>query len=595
MTFKKRVEATSKKAHRRFAVGAAVLLAVCLMFVGAGSANVVWTIDTNGVNTTTASTVDDLKAALSQIEDSSAPNCDYLIKLIAGTYDLSAESSDKIKIIQNALNNVTIVGLGIDQTIIKGGFNISSGTGTYDDSTTLTIKDITFDARESTGLMGGGVIEFIFDTSSGTRYLHNIRIDSVKIIGNHINSGIAGIRSNHGNGGVSGLTLMNVQISDFFSPVIGYLHDDVTISGCTFTNCDEGVNFNSDDLKSLIITDSEISTNKYAVRIGPSNGNFAQGLTINFVGNIFDGGNSNDLATIIFRGNISTPENVKINGNAILGKANKFMCDATSSSYNLNSAPFDLSGNYWGDGDKPTEDEMGGIIFDEGDNFLTVNPFAPPQPVEPTTPSSSSSSVQSEPGVYYNYPRHAEDGGLVEFGTSKVVKSVTLPEGSNGKVNLNIDSTKYWPLELDSEFRFDISVDNYGGGTSYIIFEIDEPKLTALDITAADVGVYHNVNGEWMKLSVTYVIENGMVIYTAETDSFSPFKLVIEEGAATPKDEEVTPFEPVVDEPVDLVIPNDSQEELPPIDPVEPTEPESPTPLLAVLAGLGAAVVLRRK
>ncbi|MBO5003518.1 PGF-pre-PGF domain-containing protein, partial [Methanocorpusculaceae archaeon] len=221
-----------------------------------------------------------------------------------------------------------------------------------------------------------------------------------------------------------------------------------------------------------------------------------------------------------------------------------------------------------------------------------------PQTSTPSQPAtSSSSSGTPTPGAYYNYPRTVSDGGVVEFRTSKVVKSVTLPAGSSGKVNLHIDSTAYWPLSLDSEFTFDISVDNLGEGTSYISFKIAESKLTALELTAADVGVYHNVNGEWVKLVVTYTIEDGDVIYTAETDSFSPFKLVIEEGAAVQK-EEVTPSEPVVDEPVIPDVPQDVPGEvLPEIPDIqdEPETPASPAPVLGLLAALGAAVVLRRK
>ena len=227
---------------------------------------------------------------------------------------------------------------------------------------------------------------------------------------------------------------------------------------------------------------------------------------------------------------------------------------------------------------------------------IQTTPTVIPLPVQPATPSSSSSGTPT-PGAYYNYPRTVTDGGLVEFGTSKVVKSVTLPAGSSGKVNLHIDSTAYWPLSLDSEFTFDISVEKLGEGTSYISFKIAESKLTALELTAADVGVYHNVNGEWVKLVVTYTIEDGDVIYTAETDSFSPFKLVIEEGAAVQK-EEVTPSEPVVDEPVIPDVPQDVPGEvLPEIPDVqdEPETPASPAPVLGLLAALGAAVVLRRK
>jgi len=224
----------------------------------------------------------------------------------------------------------------------------------------------------------------------------------------------------------------------------------------------------------------------------------------------------------------------------------------------------------------------------------TSSYFVPPAPVIDNTPSSSGG--HSEPGAYFNYPRTVSDGGLVEFGTSKVVKSVTLPAGSNGDVVLHIDSTAYWPLDVDSEFTFDISVENLGEGTSYISFKIAESKLSALDITAADIGVYHNVNGEWVKLVVTYTIEEGDVIYTAETDSFSPFKLVIEAGSATPAETQDEPVTPPTEEPMD--VPTDVPgEELPDIPDVqdEPETPASPAPVLGLLAALGAAVVLRRK
>ena len=235
--------------------------------------------------------------------------------------------------------------------------------------------------------------------------------------------------------------------------------------------------------------------------------------------------------------------------------------------------------------------------FAQDSAFTTPTvPTVIPLPVQPTT--SSSSSGKPTPGAYYNYPRTTENGGLVEFGTSKVVKSVTLPAGSSGKVNLHIDSIDYWPLAVDSEFTFDISVENLGAGTSYISFKIAESKLTALDITAADVGVYHNVDGDWVKLTVTYKIEEGDVVYTAETDSFSPFKLVVEAGAATPAVDEVIQDEPVVDEPVTPDVEQDVPgEDLPEIPDVqdEPEEPSSPAPVLGLLAALGAAVVLRRK
>ena len=205
------------------------------------------------------------------------------------------------------------------------------------------------------------------------------------------------------------------------------------------------------------------------------------------------------------------------------------------------------------------------------------------------TPSTSGGS--SGEGGYLSFPRTTVNGGLVDFGSSKVVKALMLPEGSSGSVVLKVDTIEKWPKELETEYTFDISVEKLGEGMAYIHFEIPESTLESLGITPADICAYHLVNGEWVKLETTYEVKDGTVFYEAETDSFSPFKLVIEEGAAEPKAEETEPVIPPTEEPEDK-----PQEELPPIEPpVQPTEPESPSPILAVLAGLGAAAVLRRK
>ena len=206
----------------------------------------------------------------------------------------------------------------------------------------------------------------------------------------------------------------------------------------------------------------------------------------------------------------------------------------------------------------------------------------------------SSSSGGSSEGNYYTYPRTTTNGGVTDFGSSKVVKAVLLPEGSSGSVVLNIDSIDHFPEELETEYTFDISVEKLGEGTAYIPFEIPEAKLTALELTAADICAYHEVDGVWVKLPTAYEVKDGVVCYTAETDSFSPFKLVIEKGAAVPKAEETVPTIPPTEEPEDKPV-DEPEAPLPPIDPIQPTEPASPAPLAAVLVGLGAAVLLRRK
>jgi len=218
---------------------------------------------------------------------------------------------------------------------------------------------------------------------------------------------------------------------------------------------------------------------------------------------------------------------------------------------------------------------------------FTVNPQASDELMDDDTYSCSSGGGE---GGYESHPRITTNGGSVDFGKSKVIKEVILPEGSSGSVILKVDSIEYWPEELDTEYTFDISVAKLGEGLSYILFEIPLSTLENLELTPADICAYHFVDAEWVKLKTTYEVKDGTVCYEAETDSFSPFKLVIEKGSAIQKEEENIPTVPPTEEPED-----NPQEILPPIPPVEPTEPESPSPILAVFAGLGAAAVLRRK
>ena len=242
-----------------------------------------------------------------------------------------------------------------------------------------------------------------------------------------------------------------------------------------------------------------------------------------------------------------------------------------------------------------SQNSGGGMVFTEDDVVMSPNDHtlyaiwevnSAEGDVAPPTSGGGGGD-----GGHLSFPRTTENGGLVDFGSSKVVKAVLLPEGSRGSVLLKVDTVEKWPKELETEYTFDISVEKLGEGMAYIHFEISESTLESLGITPADICAYHLVDDVWVKLITTYEVKDGTVFYEAETDSFSPFKLVIEEGAAEPKAEETEPVIPPTEEPE-----NKPEDIAPPLDPpVQPTEPESPSPILAVLAGLGAAAVLRRK
>ena len=216
---------------------------------------------------------------------------------------------------------------------------------------------------------------------------------------------------------------------------------------------------------------------------------------------------------------------------------------------------------------------------------------------QPTERPTSGGATDTGSGNFAEYPRQADGtAGEISFGSSKDVKAVDLPEGVTGEVKLIAKSTHPAPEGKETHKVFEINIPNYPTGKAATIkFEMTLSDIEAKGLTAADVCLYHfnKETGLWEKLPTTFKVVDGKVYFEAVTTGFSPFAIVFEEGAATPAagaDEPVTPPTETPDVP-------ETPGTLPPVDtPETPEQPtESPAPILAVLAGLGVAVVLRRK
>ncbi|MBO5431397.1 PGF-pre-PGF domain-containing protein [Methanocorpusculum sp.] len=220
----------------------------------------------------------------------------------------------------------------------------------------------------------------------------------------------------------------------------------------------------------------------------------------------------------------------------------------------------------------------------------SVKPEEPEQPeepvVEPETPTEE--PVAGEPTV----ETEVTDGGEVTFETpaepenpdagepgdapadapaEPAVTGVVLPEGTDSEVAFIPVSEKPAPAgkEENTKKVFEINVPKYEKGKPATVkFTMTVAELEKDGKTAADVALWHHdeETGEWTKLVTTFVIKDGIVYFEAITFDFSPFAIVYED-TELPTDEPETPEQPT----------------------------ESPAPILAVLAGLGAAVVLRRK
>ena len=211
------------------------------------------------------------------------------------------------------------------------------------------------------------------------------------------------------------------------------------------------------------------------------------------------------------------------------------------------------------------------------------------------------SATDTGSGNYQYYPRSVPTDGIVDFGTSKVVTGMELPAGSDGTVTLNIKPT--FAMPENGFYAFEIDAPGYNtdakinGGLS---FQIPVADLEAAGWTAEDIVLFHGTVGEdgkitWEALPTNLVKnENGVAYYKAAINSCSPFYIGFVKDGSVVNTEVVDPVTPETPE---TPVTPDEPEVLPPVDePETPEQPtESPAPILAVLAGLGAAVVLRRK
>ena len=218
--------------------------------------------------------------------------------------------------------------------------------------------------------------------------------------------------------------------------------------------------------------------------------------------------------------------------------------------------------------------------------------------IEAQSSSPSGSATDTGSGNYQYYPRSVPADGIVDFGTSKVVTGMELPAGSDGTVTLNIKPT--FAMPENGYYAFEIDAPGYNtdakinGGLS---FQIPVADLEAAGWTAEDIVLFHGTVGEdgkitWEALPTNLVKnENGVAYYKAAINGCSPFYIGFVKDGSVVNTEVVDPVIPPTETPD---VPGEILPEIPGVQD-DPEEPSSPAPVLAVLAGLGAAAVLRRK
>ncbi|HJJ29238.1 MAG TPA: S8 family serine peptidase [Methanocorpusculum sp.] len=163
---------------------------------------------------------------------------------------------------------------------------------------------------------------------------------------------------------------------------------------------------------------------------------------------------------------------------------------------------------------------------------LALVPKADPTPVHPSGGSQDTGS-----GNYKEYPRSVTNGGYVDFGSSRVVKGVTLPEGVSGSVVLSMETEAPAPEEGEVYLLFDLSVQKYPAGKESVIsFSLSPSVIAAAGYQPEDVCLMHYGAKGWEKLATTYSAALSTISYEGVTTAFSPFAVVYLEGWAKPAD-----------------------------------------------------------
>ena len=207
--------------------------------------------------------------------------------------------------------------------------------------------------------------------------------------------------------------------------------------------------------------------------------------------------------------------------------------------------------------------------------LFSVKPVAPPSGGGGGSSTPSTPQTPSTP-AYETHVAIVGEDGVANFPSHEIIFRVTVPEDYEGKIEIIDRASVDTPDDMNVYHQADIILyDEIDEGEIVLIhFEIPLSVLEAKGLGPEDACLYHydEVTG-WTKLTTWYTVVGDTVIYDAEADAFSPFAIVFEENSAKLKGSE--PVTPPTEDPTD--------------------EPETPFPVLGILAGLGAAVALRRK
>ncbi len=335
---------------------------------------------------------------------------------------------------------------------------------------------------------------------------------------------------------------------------------------------------------------------------GTSTGNGATDTEVDSTGNDNNVGGNTGNNTGTSTDNDTTGGNVSSNGdgndvggNSGENSGNTTDNDVTDTTVNVNgnnNNAGEHTGNNTADGTTNNGTANNTTVKTEGNNNTSDGFFGYDETKKPLGDSTGSSGGSKDTGSsnYSEYPRSTENGGEVSFGTSPVVIKVILPDGTKGEVTLLTKPDTPDAEGKDIYYEFQLRIPGYPAGESgQVIFRLPA-SLMDEEFGASDYGVYTITEDGWKLLESVWAESGNSLIYTTEITDDGYFIIVKEKGASSKSETDAPVIEPS-DDPQNEP---DTPGTLPPTEtPNEPTE--SPAPVLAVLAGLGAVVALRRK
>ena len=164
--------------------------------------------------------------------------------------------------------------------------------------------------------------------------------------------------------------------------------------------------------------------------------------------------------------------------------------------------------------------------------------------------------------------------------------------------NFSTERVMVNPTNLSATWTQNVTQTSYysggttGAGTSVtLVFRVNESTLEEKNLTSNDIAVLYYINGEWNRVMSTSIqLVDGVYLFTVITsDKTSPFMVAYNvDGTWVKLEEEGTPTPTPTTGPTEIV-PTSTTTPIP----TEPTS--SPVPLVGIIAGLGAAVLLLRR